>query len=68
MDTGTNETIEKRGPGRPPGKRTNPDYQSVTTFLHKQTYIDVQKALIGTGQDFGDIVDDLLKDWLSRNA
>jgi len=56
----------RRGPGRPPGKRTNPDYQSVTTFLHKQTYLDVQRALVGTEQDFGDVVDDLLKEWLKR--
>lgn len=50
--------------GRPPGKRSNPDYQSVTTFLHKQTYQDVQRALYGTGRDFGDVVDELLAGWL----
>ena len=61
------QSEERRGPGRPPGKRTNPNYQSVTTFLHKQTYLDVQRALVGTQQDFGDIVDILLKDWLKRN-
>lgn len=54
--------------GRPPGKRTNPDYQSVTTFLHKQTYVDVQRALVGGDQDFGDVVDGLLREWLDRAA
>lgn len=63
-----NQSEERRGPGRPPGKRTNPDYQSVTTFLHKQTYLDVQRALVGSGQDFGDVVDDLLKDWLKQKG
>lgn len=52
--------------GRPPGKRTNPDYQSVTTFLHKQTYLDAQKALIDQQRGFGDLVDELLQDWLAR--
>ena len=58
----------KRPVGRPPGKRTNPDYQSVTTFLHKQTYLDTQRALIGAEQDFGDLVDELLSEWLQRRA
>src|SRR5262245_51643249 len=57
---------ETRKPGRPPGKRTNPDYQSVTTFLRKETYLSVQKALIGGEEDFGDVVDELLKAWLKR--
>src|SRR5262249_41779868 len=59
---------ETRKPGRPPGKRTNPDYQSVTTFLRKKTYLNVQKALIGGDQDFGDVVDDLLKEWLDKHG
>jgi hypothetical protein len=59
---------EKRKPGRPPGKRTSPDYQSVTTFLHRKTYLSVQKALIGGDEDFGDVVDDLLKEWLKRQT
>jgi len=58
----------KRPVGRPPGKRTNPEYQSVTTFLHKQTYLDTQRALIGAEQDFGDLVDELLTEWLKRGA
>jgi hypothetical protein len=58
----------KPGPGRPPGKRTSPDYQSVTTFLHKETYLSVQKALIGGAEDFGDVVDELLKAWLKRKV
>lgn len=57
-----------KGPGRPPGKRSNPDYQSVTTFLHKQTYLDTQRALIGTDKDFGDLVDSLLTEWLKGRA
>jgi hypothetical protein len=56
----------RRGPGRPPGKRSSEAYQSVTTFLLKQTYLDTQRALIGTGRDFGDLVDDLLAEWLKR--
>ena len=61
------QQIERGKVGRPPGKRTNPDFQSVTTFLRKDTYLAVQRALVGSGQDFGDVVDTLLADWLKRN-
>jgi hypothetical protein len=53
--------------GRPPGKRSNPEYQSVTTFLHRETYLAVQRELVGTDKDFGDVVDELLKSWLKQN-
>lgn len=53
--------------GRPPGKRSSPDYQSVTTFLHKATYLKVQRELVGSGKDFGDVVDELLQNWLKSH-
>ena len=58
----------RRKVGRPRGKRSDTRYQSVTTFLRADTYQAVQKALIGTGQDFGDVVDDLLAEWLRRRS
>ena len=62
------QTGTRRKAGRPPGKRSDASYQSVTTFLRADTYQSVQKALIGTGQDFGDVVDELLAEWLRRRA
>ena len=67
-DAEADQQTGKKRPGRPPGKRSNPDYQSVTTFLHKQTYLDVQKALIGSDQDFGELVSELLRAWLARRG
>ena len=64
----TDQTGGRRKAGRPPGKRSDTRYQSVTTFLRADTYQAVQKALIGTGQDFGDVVDDLLAEWLRRRS
>lgn len=57
----------RRGPGRPPGKRSDDRYRSVTTFLLKDRYQEVQRRIVGTGQDFGDVVDELLAGWLQRN-
>jgi hypothetical protein len=51
----------KKPMGRPPGKRSNPDYQPVTTILKKANYVAAQKAVYGTGEDFGDLVDRRLK-------
>lgn len=60
----------KRGVGRPPGKRSSADYQSVTTFIRRDTYADVMSALwedkkrnkIKRG--FGDLLEELLTRWL----
>lgn len=58
-----------KGPGRPKvGRRSNPDYQSVTTFLNKKTYHDTQRALFDTGQDFGELIDELLAEWLKGRS
>jgi hypothetical protein len=60
------ESTKEKKMGRPPGKRSNPDYQPVTTFLKKANYVAAQKAVYGTGEDFGDLVDRLLEDWLKE--
>jgi hypothetical protein len=60
----------KRSVGRPPGKRSSADYQSVTTFIRRDTYSDVMSALwedkkkhrIKRG--FGDLLEELLTRWL----
>lgn len=39
----------------------------MTTFLLKDRYQEVQRRIVGTGQDFGDVVDELLAGWLKRN-
>jgi hypothetical protein len=56
---------EKR-PGRPRGRRSSADYQSVTCFLHSETYRRTRAELVETGGDFGALVDELLRGWLAR--
>ena len=55
-----------RGPGRPRGRRSSTDYQSVTTYLHRDTYRRTRIRLLETDRDFGDLVDELLREWLSK--
>ena len=68
LSQGAEPTPAGKKMGRPPGKRSNPDYQPVTTYLKVANYTDVQKALVGSKQDFGDIVDELLDRWLAENG
>jgi hypothetical protein len=51
--------------GRPPGKRSNPEYQPVTAWIRKATYQSVRERLFTEGRrEFSVLVEDLLRDWL----
>jgi hypothetical protein len=59
----------KRGRGRPTGKRSDPDYEQVTSYVRKQTYADVKIKLIREGQkrEFSELVEELLSKWLKSH-
>lgn len=51
--------------GRPPGKRTNPDFRQVTAWVRKDTYDDVTVALVKQDRkEFSNLVQELLDSWL----
>ncbi len=56
----------KRGRGRPTGKRSDPDFEQVTSYIRRQTYADVKIELIREGQrrEFSELVEELLAKWL----
>ena len=59
---------EKKGPGRPPGKRTNPAYQQVTVYIPRALHNTVKIALIQKGRkEFSELVEELLTDWNNRH-
>lgn len=61
----TNDVSKKVG--RPRGKRSNPNYTQISTFINKENYESAKIRLIKEGKkrDFGDLVDQLLEQWLS---
>lgn len=63
-------TEEARGKGRPPGKRSDPDYQPTTVLLRKQTKKTATRLLedTSTGQDLSDLIEQLLTEWVSKKA
>lgn len=61
------EKAAHRGRGRPPGKRTNPDYQQVTVYLPRALHDDVKIKLIQEGRkEFSELVENLLINWLYK--
>ncbi len=56
----------KRGKGRPPGKRSDPDWKLYSHFLKKRT----QRAAVARlqaeedGRDLSDVLEELLENWL----
>ena len=57
-----------RGKGRPPGKRSNPDYQATTLLLKERTKRTATRLLEDKklGKDLSDLTEQLLTEWIRR--
>jgi hypothetical protein len=56
-------------PGRGREKRTGKsanreEYRQISVYLKRQIHHQAQRALIGTAEDFSDLVNRLVADWL----
>jgi hypothetical protein len=58
-----------RGKGRPPGKRSDPDYQPTTVLLRQQTKKMANRLLEdgSTGQDLSELIEQLLMEWIQQS-
>jgi hypothetical protein len=59
-----------RGKGRPPGKRSDPDYQPTTVLLRQRTKKTANRLLEdgGTGQDLSELIEQLLTEWIQQRS
>jgi hypothetical protein len=59
-----------RGKGRPPGKRSDPDYQPTTVLLRQQTKKMANRLLEdrSTGQDLSELIEQLLTEWIQKQS
>jgi SRSO17 transposase len=59
-----------RGRGRPPGKRSDPDYQPTTVLLRKNTKKTAARLLEDTNaaQDLSDLIEQLLTEWIQKRT
>ena len=55
---------EKRGRGRPPGKKSNPDFTQISAYVRVKTYKETKKALIDEEMEISELVQLLLDQWL----
>lgn len=49
------------------GKSANRDeYRQISVYIRRTIHNDAQRALIGSDQDFSDLVNQLVKQWLEK--
>jgi hypothetical protein len=54
---------------RPPGKRSDPDFEQVTAYIRKETHKAVKIELLKNGrQEFSELVEELLQQWLKARS
>lgn len=58
---------EPRRLGRPPGKKTSPDYVQVTVYLRRSVHQSARKLLIDERRQFSDLVDELVENWVQKS-
>jgi len=49
---------------RPIGKRQNPEYQQISAYVRRDLYDEIRKQLIGRQEDFSDLLESWMKNWL----
>jgi hypothetical protein len=60
--------VTPRPMGRPPGKRSDPDWKPRTILMRTKTHRQVSRVLLDRdeGPDLSELVDELLSEWLGR--
>jgi hypothetical protein len=68
LPTATLSTHPGRGKGRPPGKRSNPEYQATTLLLKEHTKRTATRLLEDKklGKDLSDLTEQLLTEWIQH--
>ena len=55
----------KNGHSKPTGKRSHPDFTQITAYVRKDTHEEVMRRIYKT-QEFSELVEVLLKNWLEN--
>ena len=70
-DTGAEGFLKRVPPrrGRPPGKRSHPDFEQITAYVRKDTHHTVKLELLKNGRkEFSELVEELLGQWLNSSS
>jgi hypothetical protein len=73
LQAGHEEAPEQAGAGkvgRPPGKRSNPNYKRLTVLVKKQTVKRAERLWddLEPSKDMSDLVEQLLADWVQQHS
>jgi ABC-type phosphate transport system auxiliary subunit len=49
------------------GKRQNPAYQQISAYVRRDLYDSIRRELVGQSQDFSDLLESWMQDWVTRN-
>jgi len=63
-DSKLQRTENTKTVGRPKGKRSNPEYTQVTSYIRKETYKQVRRELLDNEREFSGLIQELLEEWL----
>ena len=60
--------VAKNKRGRPPAKRSDPDFLQVTAYIRKETHRKTKIRLLeeGKGREFSELVEVMLEEWLGQ--
>jgi hypothetical protein len=59
-------TEEQKGRGRPKGKKSDPDYTTLTAYIKVTTYKALKKRCVDLDVQMSEVVQRLLDDWLDH--
>ena len=65
--TSASHVTVPRKVGRPPGKKSDPDYAQVTVYMRKDNHLAAKKRLLDDGKEFSELVDELVTAWLEKS-
>lgn len=60
------EASQPDAPAAKVGKRSDPAYRQISTYVRSDVYRAVKRELLMDERDFSDLMDELLSEWVSR--
>ena len=62
----TRTTAEPQGKPRPLAKSKNADYRQISVYIRRSVHDEALRRLIGSPDDFSDLVNRLVAEWVDR--
>ena len=67
-DSQPRTTVEPARKTRPLAKSRNPEYRQISVYIQRSVHDEALRRLIGNPDDFSDLVNRLIAEWVARNG